>query len=219
MYNIDIDTGGTMTDGLVSGEDTVIRWSSTITSNVLAQRTGPKLGLLVSAGHEADLYDHLDADAVDAVLTATGQQRTKRRAGPSGLTPHEIEVLSLIARGASTRQVAHAAAPLVSYWNTQAYRLFGPSYPADGTLITKQVVKSAFELEWTAQLKAGRPILLTAFLVRQRSRRADRRQHRRGTKLAARPGAGLRRGRCVAVVGVPMDAAPGRLIHAPGACH
>ena len=97
MLNIDIDTGGTMTDGLVSGDGTVfsvkvettphdvtiafmqvleaarekvgaatlrdlldgvalIRWSSTITSNVLAQKNGPKLGLLVSAGHEDDLY-------------------------------------------------------------------------------------------------------------------------------------------------------------------
>ena len=34
----------------------LIRWSSTLTSNVLAQRKGPKLGLLVSAGHEANLY-------------------------------------------------------------------------------------------------------------------------------------------------------------------
>ena len=97
MFNVDIDTGGTMTDTLVSGgpqpllikvESTphdvtvsfvqsleaaatlvgaeslaqfldqvaLIRWSSTITSNVLAQRSGPKLGLIVSAGHEADLY-------------------------------------------------------------------------------------------------------------------------------------------------------------------
>ena len=97
MLNVDIDTGGTMTDGLVSGDGTVfsvkvettphdvtlafmevleaarrrtgaaslrdlldtvslIRWSSTITSNALAQKTGPRLGLLVSAGHEDDLY-------------------------------------------------------------------------------------------------------------------------------------------------------------------
>lgn len=106
MYNIDIDIGGTMTDGLVSGEGTVlslkvettphdvtisfldiieaardqlgledlrsllaevevIRWSSTITSNVLAQRVGPKIGLLVSEGHEDDLYD---ADAAATVI-------------------------------------------------------------------------------------------------------------------------------------------------------
>jgi acetophenone carboxylase len=111
VFTIDIDTGGTMTDGLVSGSGAdgpprvvslkvettphdvtiafldvleaaraalgfadlrsmlaqveVIRWSSTITSNVLAQRVGPKLGLLVTAGHEADLYD---ADAAPTVL-------------------------------------------------------------------------------------------------------------------------------------------------------
>jgi DNA-binding CsgD family transcriptional regulator len=48
----------------------------------------------------------LDAEAVDAVLAAAGQPRGKRRTGPAGLTPREIEVLTLIARGASTRQVA-----------------------------------------------------------------------------------------------------------------
>lgn len=104
MLNIDIDTGGTMTDGLVSGEGdafsvkvettphdvtisfinvlesvaarlgvstlrdlldrvALIRWSSTITSNVLAEKSGPKLGLLVSAGHEDDLYASRDAAA------------------------------------------------------------------------------------------------------------------------------------------------------------
>lgn len=106
MFNIDIDTGGTMTDGLVSGDGRVlslkvettphdvtiafldileaardqlglpdlrtflsqvevIRWSSTITSNVLAQRVGPKLGLLVTHGHEEDLYD---AEAARTVI-------------------------------------------------------------------------------------------------------------------------------------------------------
>lgn len=97
MFTIDIDTGGTMTDALVSdGElmhsfkvDTtphdytvsfldclaeaskkfnyddvksflahvlLIRWSSTITTNVLGERRGSKIGLLVSKGHETDLY-------------------------------------------------------------------------------------------------------------------------------------------------------------------
>ena len=44
--------------------------------------------------------------AVDAVLTAAGQSRPRRRTGPAGLTPREVEVLVLIARGASTRQIA-----------------------------------------------------------------------------------------------------------------
>lgn len=99
MYTVDIDVGGTLTDGLFSdGQSAIavkvdttphdltvcfkdcltegahhfgfdelsnflnkvylIRWSTTITSNVLAQRTGPKLGLFVSQGHEHDLYSH-----------------------------------------------------------------------------------------------------------------------------------------------------------------
>lgn len=115
MYSVDIDTGGTMTDALVSGASStaastplaikvettphdvtvsflaclesaatelgfssltsflddvaVIRWSSTITSNVLAQRTGPKLGLVVSQGHEDDLYAK-DAKDLESVVPA-----------------------------------------------------------------------------------------------------------------------------------------------------
>ncbi|MFB9684567.1 sulfite oxidase [Amycolatopsis plumensis] len=48
-----------------------------------------------------------------------------------------------------------SAAPLVSPWSTQFYRLLGPDYPAEGTLVTEQVVKSAFELPWGATLPAG----------------------------------------------------------------
>ena len=46
--------------------------------------------------------------AVDAVLAAAGQRRGKRVQGPAGLTQREAEVLALIARGASTRQVARS---------------------------------------------------------------------------------------------------------------
>ncbi|WP_397473951.1 hydantoinase/oxoprolinase family protein [Pusillimonas sp.] len=97
MFTVDIDTGGTMTDALVSDGsqrhtfkvDTtphdytvsflnclkeaaqaldypdvpaflrnvaLIRWSSTITTNVLAERRGSKVGVLVSQGHEGKLY-------------------------------------------------------------------------------------------------------------------------------------------------------------------
>lgn len=48
-------------------EDQLIRWSSTITSNVLAQRSGPKLGLLVTAGHEHDLYSSNPADTAQVI--------------------------------------------------------------------------------------------------------------------------------------------------------
>jgi acetophenone carboxylase len=96
-YTVDVDIGGTLTDGLISdGEQTwsvkvdttphdftvcffdclrqgagrigfddvtsfleqvaVIRWSTTIATNVMAERKGPRVGLLVSTGHEEDLY-------------------------------------------------------------------------------------------------------------------------------------------------------------------
>jgi N-methylhydantoinase A/oxoprolinase/acetone carboxylase beta subunit len=110
MYTVDIDTGGTMTDGLVADgselhaikvdttphdytvsfrqilieaarelgyEDDVpgfldqvsfIRWSSTITSNVLGEGKGAKVGLLVRAGHEADLYGAGRSPAVGTLV-------------------------------------------------------------------------------------------------------------------------------------------------------
>lgn len=104
-YTVDIDIGGTLTDGLFGdGESTwtakvdttphdftvcffdalregaeltghdgladfldevaVIRWSSTIATNVLAEEKGPRLGLLVSPGHEKDLYGEGESPAV-----------------------------------------------------------------------------------------------------------------------------------------------------------
>jgi N-methylhydantoinase A/oxoprolinase/acetone carboxylase beta subunit len=109
MYTVDIDVGGTLTDGLFSDGKTaipakvdttphdltvcfrdcltegagrfgfddltaflnqvdLIRWSTTITSNALAQRTGPKLGLLVSEGHESALYARDGSSAVLGTL-------------------------------------------------------------------------------------------------------------------------------------------------------
>lgn len=49
-----------------------------------------------------------DGEAVDAVLAAAGHRARKRPSMPAGLTPREVEVLALIARGASNRQVARA---------------------------------------------------------------------------------------------------------------
>jgi N-methylhydantoinase A/oxoprolinase/acetone carboxylase beta subunit len=91
-HTVDIDIGGTLTDGLYSdgrtvtpvkvettphdftvcffenlregarrlgyddlrsflAEVAVIRWSATIATNIIAERKGPRIGLLVSAGH------------------------------------------------------------------------------------------------------------------------------------------------------------------------
>lgn len=138
MLNIDIDTGGTMTDGLVSGnvprtgfnsvfsvkvettphdvtlsflevleavrqrvgaatlrdlldDVALIRWSSTITSNVLAQKAGPKLGLLVSAGHEDDLYT-----TPEEAATVVGPLITRENITGIGIDADDDEVRAAV---------------------------------------------------------------------------------------------------------------------------
>jgi HD-GYP domain-containing protein (c-di-GMP phosphodiesterase class II) len=82
----------------------------------------------------------LAADAVDAVLAAVGQ-RAKRRVGPAGLTPREIEVLTLIARGASTRKVARTLGITVRTAETHIERIYtktGASTRSTATLFAMQ---------------------------------------------------------------------------------
>jgi DNA-binding NarL/FixJ family response regulator len=83
----------------------------------------------------------LDAHAVDAVLAAAGVNVGKRRVGPAGLTPREIEVLTLIARGASTRQVAHRLAITPKTAETHIERIYsktGASTRSTATLFALQ---------------------------------------------------------------------------------
>lgn len=83
----------------------------------------------------------LDPNAVDAVLAAAGQPRGKRRSGPAGLTPREIEVLTLIARGASTRQVAHRLSITPKTAETHIERIYaktGASTRSTATLFAMQ---------------------------------------------------------------------------------
>lgn len=81
------------------------------------------------------------ADAVAAVLSAAGQQPGKRRGGPAGLTPREVEVLTRLARGASTRQVAQALGITPRTAGTHIERIYakiGASTRSTATLFAMQ---------------------------------------------------------------------------------
>ncbi|MFL6132394.1 MAG: hydantoinase/oxoprolinase family protein [Nocardioidaceae bacterium] len=168
MYNVDIDTGGTMTDGLVSGEGKVvslkvettphdvtiafvdileaarddlgfdslraflkevevIRWSSTITSNVLAQRVGPKLGLLVTKGHEHDLYD---AAAAGTVIGSLVSAEDITGIG-SDADEHEVRmaIKSLLDRGIRRINISLAGAFPENSSEMRVVEAIGQDYP------------------------------------------------------------------------------------------
>ena len=109
-FTIDIDNGGTFTDGFFTGDgrtewvkvdttphdltvcflkcieegaarfgldikrmlhDTeVIRFSTTHATNTLIQRSGPRLGLIVSKGYEESLYSNGKSPALDFIVPA-----------------------------------------------------------------------------------------------------------------------------------------------------
>lgn len=89
----------------------------------------------------------LDQAAADAVLAAAGGGSRRRVAGPAGLTPREIEVLGLIARGAATGDVAQR---------------LGISRKTAGTHIERIYAKTGASSRSTATLFALRNGLLGA---------------------------------------------------------
>ncbi|CAN5894874.1 hypothetical protein BH23ACT2_BH23ACT2_08990 [soil metagenome] len=83
----------------------------------------------------------LAVDAVEAVLVAAGHKGSKRAAGPAGLTPREVEVLTLIARGASNKQVAKALDITPKTAGTHIERIYvkiGASTRSTATLFAMQ---------------------------------------------------------------------------------
>ena len=84
----------------------------------------------------------LDADAVESVLAAAGQSHSKRRGGPAGLTPREIQVLQLIARGASTRQVAKRLEITSKTADTHIQRIYAKTGACTRSTVTLFAVKN-----------------------------------------------------------------------------
>jgi HD-GYP domain-containing protein (c-di-GMP phosphodiesterase class II) len=83
----------------------------------------------------------LDRDAVDAVLGAGGHRVPRRREGPAGLTHREVEVLVLLARGMSNRQMAArlvVSPRTVGHHVEHVYRKIGCSTRAAASLFAMQ---------------------------------------------------------------------------------
>ena len=78
---------------------------------------------------------------MDGVLTAAGQRPGERRSGPAGLTPREVEVRTLVARGATPRQVARALGITAKTAGTHLERIYakiGASSRSTATLSALQ---------------------------------------------------------------------------------
>ena len=68
-----------------------------------AARTAEEAAAELRAGVRRALFD---GDAVDAVLRAAGHRSRRRRDWPAGLTTREVEVLRLLVRGLSNKEIA-----------------------------------------------------------------------------------------------------------------
>jgi DNA-binding NarL/FixJ family response regulator len=83
----------------------------------------------------------LDGEAVQAVLGAAGQPVAHRREWPAGLTAREVEVLSLLARGSSNKQIAARlciSAKTVGNHVEHIYMKIGASSRAQASLFAMQ---------------------------------------------------------------------------------
>jgi HD-GYP domain-containing protein (c-di-GMP phosphodiesterase class II) len=79
----------------------------------------------------------LDAAAVDVILGLSGLRRFGSPAAPAGLTPREVEVLALVARGATTRRIAqvlHITPKTAGNHIERIYTKIGASSRATATL-------------------------------------------------------------------------------------
>ncbi|MBI3241508.1 MAG: HD domain-containing protein [Chloroflexi bacterium] len=66
-----------------------------------------------------------DPQTVDAVLSAAGHRAARLRRAPSNLTPREIEILRLIARGHSTKQIARQLTITEKTAENHIYNVYG----------------------------------------------------------------------------------------------
>lgn len=192
-FTIDIDTGGTFTDGFFTsdqevryakvpttphdltvclvdvvekgaalfglakeeflGKTDVVRYSTTVGTNAIIQRSGPKLGVLVTKGHEADLYGP-DGNGLDVFVSGDMVVGLEEEVGPEGVVrPLDVgealqAIEDLIDRGARTIVVS----------------LRNASYHP----VHERAVKDAFEVEYQPHYLGIVPLILSTDLSRRR---------------------------------------------------
>ena len=99
--------------------------------------------------HEEARAGRLDGGAVNAVLTAAGHRAPARREWPGGLTAREVEVLSLVARGHTNREIARrlvVSPKTVAHHIEHIYRKLDVSSRAGATLFaTEHGLVGSFE--------------------------------------------------------------------------
>jgi len=104
----------------------LIRWSTTITSNVLAEHSGPRIGLLISKGHEKDLY------GPDAQSVALKNILSERDVMGIDTSSSDIEIMngvrSLLESGVRRICVSLKGAPRKPEREMQVKRIIGGSF-------------------------------------------------------------------------------------------
>ena len=159
MYSIDIDIGGTFTDGFFSDgaqirtrkvittphdvsecfmncvragseafdlvlEDfllktNVARVSTTIGTNLLVQRAGPRIGLIVTAGAERSLYGAGDATVIDRYIAANMVIGVSESVGDDGRVAQQLDAQEVLA---AVRQLVQNGARMVVISLANAWR-------------------------------------------------------------------------------------------------
>ncbi len=114
----------------------VIRFSSTIGTNTVLTHTGPRLGLIVTAGAQEDLYGAADGDAIHEFIPVDGVAEIDEETRPDGEVGQEPDpeqlatvVRDLLERGARLLVVSLRNASANPANERAVQRIIDDSYP------------------------------------------------------------------------------------------